>query len=244
MSPRTAKYVEAMIREGDNFDYDRWLQQARQEEAEPKQAKAAGTLGELAAAKIDNPVSTSDGQHVRPNSALPLIRKTTRVSRAPRRPHCRAKNQTPKARLRRWLEKVRRARGEFQASRRRDAVYDFLEAIFAIVQHYKVRRRTKRLLRHAFEFANLPFDKNADPFSAVIRCTSGTTADSKTISKWARALRYASRRREPDMRLKTFMKKAGGVNVCANLYAKHLGRGHRRRNHRATVTVVRQIPLS
>ena len=28
------------------------------------------------------------------------------------------------------------------------------------------------------------------------------------------------------MRLKTFMKEAGGVNACANLYAKHFGRGH------------------
>jgi hypothetical protein len=92
--------------------------------------------------------------------------------------------------------------------------------VFGIVEHYRVRRRTKRLLRHAFEFANLPFDKNADPFTAVIRCTSDDSVDSKTISKWSRALRYASRRKEPGMRLKTFMKKVGGINACADLYAK------------------------
>ena len=66
-----------------------------------------------------------------------------------------------------------------------------LEAVFAIVAHYKVRRKTKKLLRHAFKFADLPFDKNADPFTAVIRCTCDDNVDSKTISKWARALRYA-----------------------------------------------------
>jgi len=139
-----------------------------------------------------------------------------------------AKSQTPKARLRRWLAKIRRACGEFQASRTRDAVYGYLEAVFAIVMHYKVRRRTTRLLRHAFKFADRPFDKSADPFSVVIRCTSGRGIDGKTISKWSRALRYARRRKEPDMQLKAFMKEAGGINACAARYAKHLGRGHRR----------------
>jgi hypothetical protein len=53
----------------------------------------------------------------------------------------------------------------------------YLEAVFAIVEHYKVRRRTKKLLRHSFKFANLPFDKNANPFTAVIRCTCDDNAD-------------------------------------------------------------------
>ena len=64
-------------------------------------------------------------------------------------------------------------------------MYEYLAAVFAIVTHYKVRRRTNRLLRHAFKFANLPFDKNADAFTAVIRCTCGDSVDDKTISKWA-----------------------------------------------------------
>jgi hypothetical protein len=100
--------------------------------------------------------------------------------------------------------------GPFQASRARDAVYGYLEAVFAIVEHYKVRRRTNRLLRHAFKFANLPFDRNADPFTAVIRCTCDGAADNKIISKWARALRYVAHCKKPRTRLKTFMKKAGG----------------------------------
>jgi hypothetical protein len=72
----------------------------------------------------------------------------------------------------RWLERISRAWEDFQASRTRDAVYGHLDAVFAIVEHYRVRRRTKRLLRHAFKFAALSFDRNADPFTAVIRCTS------------------------------------------------------------------------
>jgi hypothetical protein len=128
-------------------------------------------------------------------------------------------DKQPKARLSRWLGKVRVAWHEFQASRARDAVYDYLQAVFAIVMHFKVRRRTKRLLRHAFEFADLSFDKKADPFTVVIRCTCGGAADNKMISKWARALRYAAIRKLPEMLLKAFMKEAGGVNECAAGYA-------------------------
>jgi hypothetical protein len=70
------------------------------------------------------------------------------------------------ARIRWRLEKIRDAWNDFQASRTRDAVYGYLEAVFAIISQFKVRRKSKKLLRHAFEFAQLPFDKNADPSTA------------------------------------------------------------------------------
>ena len=56
-------------------------------------------------------------------------------------------------------------------------MYGYLEAVFAIVEHYKVRRKTKKLLRHAFKFADLPFNKKADPFTAVVRCTCERVVD-------------------------------------------------------------------
>jgi hypothetical protein len=54
--------------------------------------------------------------------------------------------------------------------------------------------------------------------------TSADEVDSRTISKWARALRYVARYKKPGTPLKTFMKEAGRVNACADKYAKHLGR--------------------
>jgi hypothetical protein len=126
-----------------------------------------------------------------------------------------------------WLKKVSAAWDEFQTSRARDAVYGYLEAVFAIVEHYRTRRRTKKLLRHAFEFAGQPLDKNANPFIAVIRCTCDGQADNKTISKWARALRYVARCKKHGTPLTAFMKGAGGVNACADRYAKYFGRGGR-----------------
>jgi hypothetical protein len=225
LSPRTTNYVAALIRQGDNFDYFKWLQTVREEESQAKQAPATLTSGKIIAPEIDPPIGTTDCRSASLNSGpAPMTRPAPRPKASS---HHEPRNKTPKARLRRRLEKIRDAWDDFQASRARDAVYGYLLAVFAIVEHYKVRRRTKTLLRHAFKFANLPFDKNADPFSAVIRCTCDDEIDSKTISKWARALRYVARCKVPRMRLKTFMKEAGGINACANLYARFFGRGSR-----------------
>jgi hypothetical protein len=215
--------VAALTREGDKFDYYKWLQRVREEEAEAKQAAAAFTSGKLIAAEIGPPIGT-DCREAWPNSRLALMTRTVPVPRAMWRPSHEPVRKSAKARLTRRLEKVRDAWHDCQASRARNAVYGYLGAVLAIVEHYKVRRKTKKLLRQAFEFAQLPFDKNADPFTAVIRCTSDDNADSKTVSKWARALRYVARCKEPGTRVRAFMKEVGGVNAYADRYAKYLGR--------------------
>jgi hypothetical protein len=228
MSPRTVKYIEALTRGGDNFDYDQWLKRVREEEAQATQGLTAITCREVVAAQVDDPINTSDSRGTRPSLGPAATSKPALSPRTPCRSLRQAKSKAPKISVEHWLEKVRDAWGDLQLSRTRDAVYGFLGAVFEMVMHYKVRRRTTRLRRHAFKFAELPFDKNADPFSAVIRCTSDDNADSKTISKWARALRYVARCKEPAARLRTFMKEAGGVNACASLYARRCKRGNRR----------------
>jgi hypothetical protein len=225
MSARTVKYVEAMIRQGDNFDYDQWLRRIREEEAKAKQLSAASGSGQATAAgQVANPVSKSANRDALPRSARALLRPIL-VPRVISRSARKMSDEQPKARVRRWLENVQIAWDGFQASRARDAVYDYLQAVFAIVMHFKVRRRTERLLRQAFSISDLPIDKKADPFTAVIRCTCDGQAHNKMISKWARALRYAARRKPGKMQLKAFMKSAGGVNECAAGYAS------RRRRH-------------
>ena len=114
---------------------------------------------------------------------------------------------------------------KFQEDRGRNAVYGYLKSVFALVKRYGGRRRTKRLVRRAFRYAGLPVDKYADPFAAVIRGTSDGKPDNKTVSKWARALRYVARAKKPRHRLPAFMKNRGGINACANLYTQHFGRG-------------------
>jgi hypothetical protein len=224
MSPRTANYIAALIREGDKFDYSRWLQRVREKEAQAKQGPATFISKDMVAAEIGNQTGTSDG--IWPNTKL--MTRAMPIPRALRQTHRATKSKKPRIRIRQRLEKIRDAWDDFQASRVRDAVYGYLEAVFALVSHYKTRRKTNKLLRHAFQFSILPFDKAADPFTAVIRCTCDDTIDSKTISKWARALRYASRSKGRAVRLRKFMREAGGVNACASLYARRCKRDNRR----------------
>jgi hypothetical protein len=220
MSPRTFKYVEAMLREGDDFDYNRWLKGDHDEPVQANKFSAASASHRAGPGQLENRLSTFDSSHGSARAApasmvafLPLPKSTTKSA-------LKLRERTPKARLLRWLAGVRDAWDEFQASRTRDTVYGYLEAVFAIVDHYRVRRRTNELLRHAFKFADLLFDTNADPFTAVIRCTCGGAADNKMISKWARALRYVSWCRMSGTAPRTFIKAAGGVNACADRYAK------------------------
>jgi hypothetical protein len=223
-TPRIANYVAALIREGDNFDYCKWFEQVREKEAQAKEHPEA-VFRRIVPEEMGAAMGTFAGRKALPHVQLfnKHVLSSIRMTRSRRKtPH-----SSSDTRIRGRFEQIRAAWNDFQASRARDAVYGYLEAVFAIVKHYKVRRKTKKLLRHAFKFAELPFDKNADPFRAVIRCTSDGNADSKTISKWARALRYVASRNLLPTELRMFMKEAGGVNACADRYAEYLGRGAR-----------------
>ncbi len=225
---RTVKYIDALNREGDEFNYRKWLQRVREEEAtQAEHVPAPITSREPTLPEIDNLIDTPDRRAALMLPRLGVVTIPATARRPLRRVNHEAKSETPAIRLRRRLEKVSHAWKQFQASRTRDAVYPYLAAVAAIVEHYKVRRKTKTLLRHAYKFAGLPFDKDADPFAAVIRCTCDRGVDNKTASKWARALRYVAYCKVPQARLKAFMKQAGGVNACADRYARYYGRGSR-----------------
>ena len=137
MSPRTAKYVVALIGEGDAFDCKKWLEKVRDEEAEAKQPSAASASGEPAPIQIKCPISTSNF----PNASSPgAVIKSALVPRAIWRLHHKAISNGPT-----WgLKKISAAWDEFQANRARDAVYDYLQVVFTIVRHFRVRRRTTK----------------------------------------------------------------------------------------------------
>jgi hypothetical protein len=225
LSPRTAKYVEALVLEGDDFDYFKWLRRVREEEAQAKQFPATCFLGELPPSEIGDLTNTPDLRDVRAISAPVLHAKSPPTARGVHRSDHKAQRDSPQDLLRRRLIRVSDAFDEFQGSRVRDAVYGYLKTVFALVVDCKGRRQTTRLLRRAFQFAGLPLDKNADPFATVIRCTSERNVDNKAISKWARALRYAAHFKRTRTPLKTFIKKMGGINACAERYTIYLGRG-------------------
>jgi hypothetical protein len=224
LSPRTAKYVEAMISEGENFDFRKWLRRVREEEAQAKEIPTPFSSGESVAPEIGNLTNTLNRREAWLKAEPASKTNSSRIASVRRQLGREAISRLPQTGLRQRLVMVCNAWEDFQECRKRDAVYGYLRAVFAVVVDYKGRRRTKRLLRRAFQFAGLPLDKNADPFAAVIRCTCERNIDNKTISKWARALRYATHRKKPRTKLAAFIKKMGGINACADRYAIYLGR--------------------
>jgi hypothetical protein len=226
-SPRTAKYVATMKQEGEEFNYRRWLRRVREEEAQAKQVAAAFSSGDYVAPELGDLTNTLDRLDAWANAEPALHAKSAQIPRVVCRSNHNASRERSEDRLGRRLMSASDAFDEFQESRVRDAVYVYLKAVFAIVVDHNGRRRTKRLLQRTFQFAGLPVDKNADPFAAVIRCTSERDVDNKTISKWARALRYAAYCKRPRTKLRAFIKKMGGLNACADRHAIYLGRDRR-----------------
>jgi hypothetical protein len=227
LSPRTAKYVEARIREGDEFDYRSWLERVREEDAQAKQVPAALSSGESVAIEMGDLINTPGRLDAWSNAEPVLSAKSAPIPKAVHRSDHKATRGGPEDRLRQRLVMVCNAWEDFQECRKRDAVYGYLKAVFALVVDCKGRRRTQRLVRRAFQLAGVPLDENADPFAAVIRCTCERSIDNKTISKWARALRYAAHRKKPRTKLAAFIKKMGGINACADRHTRYLDRGGR-----------------
>jgi hypothetical protein len=106
--------------------------------------------------------------------------------------------------------------------RGRDAIYDYLKAVRDLVHDWECRGRADRKARRALRLRRIKGWKKPEPYAAVIACTS--TADIKARSKWARALRYFASRPPKKGSLKSFMKGKGGINGCATLFARRLGR--------------------
>jgi hypothetical protein len=225
LTGRTAKYVEAMIREGDDFDYYRWLRQVREEETRLKSV-APGPSVQPIAPGPDHPakIARNPGEFIDSETADTKKHESVVRPAIQEASHRGKSAGKPKKSLRQRLGGVCDVWDDFQETRNRDAVYGYLRAVFSIVQHYRWKGRTKKLIRRACKFAGLPFDKNADPFAVVIRCTCEQQLDRKTISKWSRALRYVALVKKPRHQLTTFMKNRGGINACAERYAKYFGR--------------------
>ena len=120
------------------------------------------------------------------------------------------------------LEHGRRAWVRYQSTRQRDAVYDYLNAVFEIVQHWKKQHRGKASSHQALVAAKQRRAiRTDDPFAVVIFCTSDSEiADAKTTSKWSRALRFARKAKPANQRLTDFIKSNGGLNECAHMFAR------------------------
>ena len=130
LPPRTANYVSALIREGDYFDYAGWLRQVRAEDAQAKQSQQTSTSRKTVAKEIVRQIARPDSRQSCPTSMR--LARYVAISKGMSRLNQGRAVTVSAARIRRWFEKVRDAWDDFQASRARDAVYGYLEAVFAI----------------------------------------------------------------------------------------------------------------
>jgi hypothetical protein len=126
------------------------------------------------------------------------------------------------------LRRVRNAWDASQASRQRNAIYIYLTALFDLVAWWTADGRALDRARWALRLQHAYATNGAEPFAAIIRCTSDPAkVDKRTRSKWSRALRYALKHKSHSEPLDRFIKRKGGINACASRLAKCLRRcGH------------------
>ena len=128
---------------------------------------------------------------------------------------------TPVSSIEGELAKIKRAWRIYQTTNSRDAVYLYLEAVFALVTRWRHLNCAFKNSRAALRFRGGPPQIKHEPFSIVIFCTSNSeVADAKTRSKWSRVLRYARKAKPGDQHLTDFIKSKGGLNECAHQFAR------------------------
>jgi hypothetical protein len=216
---RTRKYVEAMIRDGDNFNILDWLRDVREEEGRKKASLAT----KIADQELkEQSARTSAGQAFpRAEIMCHELASVARAAVAVPVPNSVSRHDKIRARL----QHVTDAWHTFQRDRSRGAAYPYLKAVFTIVVRYRRRHRVKLLTRVACEKASIQVKAKADPFLTIIRCTCANGLDCKAISKMARALRFAAYKKCKPRRVIAFLRSAGGISACAGEYAKLRSRG-------------------
>ncbi len=113
---------------------------------------------------------------------------------------------------------------KYQSTRKRDAVYDYLRAVFKIVRRWRKEHRAKASSHQALRLTGRARKiRNVEPFAILILCTSDPgKVDAKTRSKWSRVLRYADKFKPDSEKLADFVKRKGGINECAARWSDHL----------------------
>ena len=126
---------------------------------------------------------------------------------------------------------LRRIEGEwehYQSTRDRDAVYQYLSAVFELVAVWEHEGKAVDFARVILWLRHRSVQNKLEPFAAVIFCTADRQkVDYRTRSKWSRVLRYAAEFKDLDEPLVAYIKRKGGINKCAARFARRLGRGRR-----------------
>lgn len=109
---------------------------------------------------------------------------------------------------------------QVQASRDRDAIYDYLVAVYEIVAWWRVEGRVVGRARRALRIVSSK--PTEDPFVAVIAASvAPARLDRRQLSKYSRVLRFALRLECHPSQFKRFVKdRCGGLNACAERFSR------------------------
>jgi hypothetical protein len=124
------------------------------------------------------------------------------------------------------IKRLRELWHKVQGDRDRDAIYDYLTAVYELVEWWTVERRAMDRARRALRTNGLIVSEEPEPFAAVIAASvAPARLDRRQVSKYARALQYAAARDCRAKRLKGFIKdRHGGLNRCAGKFSQRLRR--------------------
>ena len=106
-----------------------------------------------------------------------------------------------------------------QASRDRDAIYQYLTSVFGFVEWWAKEGKAIKRAYRALHLRGYSSVREPEPFAAIILCTSDPEkADYRTRSKWSRVLRYAAEYKDLDEPLRDFVQRmAGSTDVRRGL---------------------------
>jgi hypothetical protein len=114
------------------------------------------------------------------------------------------------------LIRVREAWRESRRQHDRFSVYQYLTPVFDLVTVWQKENQAVARAKRALWLKRRGGGEKIEPFAAVIRCTSPRKkVDAKARSKWARALIFAAEYKSPCEPLEHFIRRHGGINLCA-----------------------------
>jgi hypothetical protein len=206
----TASYIEALNREGANFNYDKWYREMKQERAAAKSANLDPNDSPASSIAVSVAQTATVQSVPRMNSTAKIVHLKSETKQAASTPTM-------------TLADVAEEAEKLQETRKRDAVYQYLNAVFKLVGEWRCRDKVNKRARRAFKAYGVVIAKDAEIYAAVFSCTADDDAvDAKTRSKWSRALRYVAKFKRRGS-VTGFIKRNGGINACASLFTAHNG---------------------
>lgn len=123
------------------------------------------------------------------------------------------------------IRRLRSAWKRYRKARQRRAIYDFLGEIFEVVAIWRSDGHADGRTRRVMYRRGCESQKDIEPFrDLIVAISHPVKLERRTVAKWTRVLRYADEYKVPGKPLDQFVMRRGGINGCASLYTRRLGR--------------------